>query len=210
MKSVNDVIPPKSLDVERLASAFYREVAGNVTAQELHAIRRRNALHDLAGRDCCASHEFYDANEFMLSAYRECFGCDPAFLADGMDSDTGEAARKVWNGARNKARAEALTDPDARKAELGAAYVAAIGYDPFEDDATTSAAEVAKILSEHAEIALTAEYDAWLEAESLPSACAVETLHECFAMDGDQSARIAWLSAFIIRWEAFEDMSRKA
>lgn len=210
MKSVNDTVAPKSRDVERLASAFYREVAGNVTAQELHAIRRRNALHALAGRDCCASHEFYDANDFMLSAYREYFGCDPAFLTDGMDSDTGEAACKVWNAAWARARAEALTDPDARKAELGAAYVAAIGYDPFEDDATLSAAEVAQTLAEHAEIALCAELDTWRESEGLPSMCAVELLHECFAMDGDQSARIAWLSAFVIRWDAFEDMRRKA
>ncbi len=140
------------LDVSALASGFYRALCAAMTAEQMHSIRRRNALHALAGRDCCASHEFCDANMLMLEAHTEHFEAEPAFLLEGMDSDAGQKAATLWDAAWTKARKEALTDPDARKAELGAAYVAAIGYDPFEDDATQSADEIAAILAEHAAI----------------------------------------------------------
>lgn len=60
------------------------------------------------------------------------------------------------------------------------------------------------------ESALCAEYEAWLIREGwIEAGCAVELLHELHGEDGDQSARIAWLSDFITRWDAME-AARKA
>lgn len=40
----------------------------------------------------------------------------------------------------------ALNDDDARRAFLGAAYAELVGYDPFDDDAAATIADVASLL----------------------------------------------------------------
>ncbi len=136
----------RKLDVDALAAGFYALLAADLSAEEMHAVRRRNARYALAGSDSCASHEFCDANMTMLETWKAHFEREPVFLMHS-ESAAGQAEMALWGEAWAKARKEALTDPDAEKARLGAEYVALIGYDPFEDDPTQSAADVAEILA---------------------------------------------------------------
>lgn len=53
------------------------------------------------------------------------------------------------------------------RAELAAAYVAEIGYDPFADDPAISETEVAEILAEHALIAFNEEWNPLINAAAL-------------------------------------------
>ena len=84
--------------------AYYLKAA--LSDDEMSFVRARNATPMYA--DCCASHDYLDANEVMLTAFVEIMGRDPAFLTDG--GAEAEADCALWDAAWDHARAKYLSE----------------------------------------------------------------------------------------------------
>jgi hypothetical protein len=61
--------------IERIAATFYDAICDAVTSEELAEIKRRNR-EDYQGQPCCATHDFVDANHYLIAAYEELTGCE--------------------------------------------------------------------------------------------------------------------------------------
>jgi hypothetical protein len=60
-------------NAETVAAAFERILRRDLTASEYREVLRRNRTEKYSG-NCCASHDFLDANMSMLEAMTECTG----------------------------------------------------------------------------------------------------------------------------------------
>lgn len=61
--------------IQQLAATFYDAICDAVTQDELVEIKRRNR-EDYQGQTCCATHDFVDANHYLIAAYEEHTGCE--------------------------------------------------------------------------------------------------------------------------------------
>ena len=73
-------------NAETLAGEFDRLLRAELTASEYRETIRRNRTPEYAG-DCCASHDFTDANCIMLSALSGLSGIDESELVRTMFAD---------------------------------------------------------------------------------------------------------------------------
>jgi hypothetical protein len=81
-------------DTIALARAFGAEIQAALTRREFREMIDRNkSSHTDDG--ICASHDFVDANMYMLDAFKKTFGREPAILTDADD----EIDAKLWNDA---------------------------------------------------------------------------------------------------------------
>jgi hypothetical protein len=80
----------------RLAAAFTRKLHKELSPRELDAVRRAN---DRLAYDCCATHDYCDANMTMLEAWQYITGKD-------MIDVENEADAIMWNEAWDLAKAD--------------------------------------------------------------------------------------------------------
>lgn len=59
--------------IQQLAATFYDAICDAVTTEELSEIKRRNREQG-EDADCCATHDFVDANHYLIAAYEHCLG----------------------------------------------------------------------------------------------------------------------------------------
>jgi hypothetical protein len=87
-----------------LAQEFVTRLKNCLTEDEILAIRRRNAKNEY--NNCCASHDFIDANEVMADAFKHVIGHE-------MDAErefhTEASDTALWNAAWDIAKREFLT-----------------------------------------------------------------------------------------------------
>lgn len=100
-----DTLPSASA----LAARFVELLALSLTPDEWRLMRERNASPEYAG-DCCASHDFLDANMTMLDAWHELADEAPAFLSDA-DEEAQSRDMRIWSEAWDLAKREHLTAP---------------------------------------------------------------------------------------------------
>ncbi len=130
-----------------IVNAFVDLVHEATAEEEFAEIKRLNATPEYA--DCCATHNFFDANMLMADAFERVMGRE---IELGEETESSRDDHALWNAAWNQAKLGWLTAYD--KAALAAEYVDLIGYDPFEDDPAIAVEEVAQILREYkAEVA---------------------------------------------------------
>lgn len=86
-----------------LARAFVRMLGVELGEAKLAEVARLNAADPSANGDggVCHSHDFCDANETMLTAFREVLGREVDFDAEG-DADMG-LCEDAWNAAKRAA-----------------------------------------------------------------------------------------------------------
>lgn len=90
-----------------VANEFARRLQDDLDPPEFDELQRRNRTYE-AGT--CASHDFTDANVYMAEAFETVLGREP--LADGIDSETGQADAALWGEAWSIAKERYLTAPD--------------------------------------------------------------------------------------------------
>lgn len=97
----------------------------------------------------------------------------------------------------------------ADKTALAHAYLDLIGYDPWQEDPTATASDVAQVMIDYLQEryidpvketfdALAAEYTTYLRAHNLPD----EDAESLILDDAIRAQHGAYLSRFIERWEA--------
>lgn len=75
---------------QQIGDTFVALLRQELTPEQFREMRRRNATPEYAGTNCCASHDFCDANMVMLAAFQQ-HGLEPLAEADDMAS--------LWNAA---------------------------------------------------------------------------------------------------------------
>lgn len=85
---------------ERIARVFSRLLLENIGIENLRHAIKLNEREDY--KDCCASHDFCDANMVMLAAFEELNVTDCTKLTQG--SPQQQAAINLWNEAWDLAR----------------------------------------------------------------------------------------------------------
>jgi hypothetical protein len=91
-------------EATNIGEAFAAHLKMELSSDGMAEVRALNATPAYA--DCCASHDFLDANEVMLTAFQDIMGRDAAFLdGEGAEADADEA---LWNAAWDYARAKHL------------------------------------------------------------------------------------------------------
>ena len=91
-------------EATNIGEAFFAYLRMELNSDEMAKVRARNATSAYA--NCCASHDFLDANEVMLVAFQDITGRDPAFLdGEGVWADADLA---LWSAAWDYAHAKHL------------------------------------------------------------------------------------------------------
>jgi hypothetical protein len=104
---------PHRSDVTSLAGAFVAVLKEWLTQDEWAEMRTRNGRSDYS--NCCASHDFCDANMAMSAAFGRAFHREPAIYdrADGSEGDD----VPLWNAAWAEAAVRHLRDGGEQTAE---------------------------------------------------------------------------------------------
>lgn len=84
---------------KRLANEFSSVLRCWLTREEMREVQTRNA--SMTYTNCCASHDFCDANMAMWEAFRVVFGRESDV---GGDSKESEADIAIWNCAWDRAK----------------------------------------------------------------------------------------------------------
>ena len=84
-----------SVTVDALALAFFNVLDREMPTEELREVCRLNAAED--DPRICHTHDFYDANEFMETAWTECEGL-PAF--DLQDDEHQALWSAAWDACK--------------------------------------------------------------------------------------------------------------
>lgn len=88
---------------EELAEAFHRKIRRWLLGEALEEVDRINTLPEYSDGALCATHNYCDANEAMVQAYKAAFGRDIEELDD--------EATKLINAAWTMARANGFSRP---------------------------------------------------------------------------------------------------
>jgi hypothetical protein len=81
----------KQTEVERIAAAFVAVCEAAFTSAEMAEIRHRNREYQSAYDGLvCATHDFADANDFMLEAFQSVMGREAFLNGDGGDEDNAD------------------------------------------------------------------------------------------------------------------------
>lgn len=110
------------IDAGRLAQCFAETLRDDLEPWQFAEVKRRNFANRLMHTDCCASHDFVDANMTMLAAFEETFG--RSALPEGADGFA-DADLALINRAWTIATAEYLTT------DLGAKALPERAPNPF-------------------------------------------------------------------------------
>lgn len=88
--------PQHRITVEQLAHAFARQLRDHLGEARLSHIDELNAGENESRPSVCHSHDFCDANQFLLDAYEDLVGKEP----DVLDEETGELLEAAFTMAR--------------------------------------------------------------------------------------------------------------
>lgn len=72
------------MNIQILAATFYDAICDAVTSKELAEIKRRNREYG-EDADCCAVHDFVDANHYLIAAYEEMTGRECEMTLEDME-----------------------------------------------------------------------------------------------------------------------------
>lgn len=87
-----------------LAAAFAAHIRANLTAEQLAEVVRLNATPEYSG--CCATHNYFDANDCLDFAWQEVFGREM-----DLQSDADMAiANRAWDLAKAAGFAASKTE----------------------------------------------------------------------------------------------------
>lgn len=84
----------KEKNAKRLALAFRKEIAAALPRSERLTIDDRNKTQEYL--ECCATHDFCDANVYMEAAYRKIFKKPTAF-----NDETTQLMNAAWDLAKS-------------------------------------------------------------------------------------------------------------